>query len=348
MTPGNVCRICGYKFEEENIEESIERHINKKHFLDYQDYYEIITTGTPDEHCWKCGNPRYTISPWLDYFHLPCSCCIDVDNKYHLKELSNTIISKVIEYQNNLLRNRYYQYIISLDFEDRRWFLPKSIPTGADNLMTLKRLRKTRIDKANQIFRVTNILGTSREISSRNLNNLDFEVYDLKLTKDDSLEAWIFEDLGYYIYLPEIIPFDGRHHSRSSILNPLAKRSSKRIKISSTGECIKFYHTQNPTVKSILVMKDSSGKRINLGDLSEMNQWKIKSGILRTKELLSRVFDIYNEIFKYMSWIEDPVFLLNSLSIPIPNLEMGLIFYWSWEDHDYENKGGEIIKLSIL
>ena len=347
MDYGNVCKICGYQLEEENLEESLEQHIKEKHFLEYQDYYEILMLGEPSERCWKCGNPRYTISPWLDYFHLPCSCCIDVDNKYNLEELSKSIREKLHEFQNNILRNRYLEYILSVTQEERHWIIPKSFNTGTENLMTLKKLRKTRIDRNNQIFRVTNILGTSREISSRNLKNLDMEVLDLKVTREDGGEFTI-GDSGYKIYLPEVIPFDGRHHSRSSILNPAAKRSSKRLKIGNSGDCIKFWSTQNPTVKSILSLKDSSGKNINLRDLEEETQWIIKFGILKTKEILGRVFEIYNEIFKYLLWIEDPVFLLNSFEIPNPNLELGMILSWSWEDQDYENKGGEIIKLSIV
>ena len=144
------------------------------------------------------------------------------------------------------------------------------------------------------------------------------EVIDLKVTKEPGGEFTI-GDLGYKIYLPEVIPFDGRHHSRSSILNPAAKRSSKRLKIGNTGECIKFWSTQNPTVKSILSIKDSSNKTINLRDLDGYTQWIIKFGILKTKEIIGRVFEIYNEIFKYLSWIEDPVFLLNSFDLFILN-----------------------------
>lgn len=347
MNYGNICKICGYQFEDGNIEESIEQHIKEKHFIDYQDYYEMIMLGEPSESCWKCGNPRYTISPWLDNFHLPCSCCIDVDNKYSLEELSKSIQGKIQEFQNNILRNRYYQYILSITPEERHWFLPKNFNSGVENLTNLKKLRKIRIDRNNQIFYVTNTLGTSREISSRNLKNLRMEVIDLKVTKEPGGEFTI-GDLGYKIYLPEVIPFDGRHHSRSSILNPAAKRSSKRLKIGNTGECIKFWSTQNPTVKSILSIKDSSNKTINLRDLDGYTQWIIKFGILKTKEIIGRVFEIYNEIFKYLSWIEDPVFLLNSFEIPIPGLELGMILSWSWEDQDYENKGGEIIKLSIV
>lgn len=347
MNYGNICKICGYQFEDGNIEESIEQHIKEKHFIDYQDYYEMIMLGEPSESCWKCGNPRYTISPWLDNFHLPCSCCIDVDNKYSLEELSKSIQGKIQEFQNNILRNRYYQYILSITPEERHWFLPKNFNSGVENLTNLKKLRKIRIDRNNQVFFVTNTLGTSREISSRNLKNLRMEVIDLKVTKEPGGEFTI-GDLGYKIYLPEVIPFDGRHHSRSSILNPAAKRSSKRLKIGNTGECIKFWSTQNPTVKSILSIKDSSNKTINLRDLDGYTQWIIKFGILKTKEIIGRVFEIYNEIFKYLSWIEDPVFLLNSFEIPIPGLELGMILSWSWEDQDYENKGGEIIKLSIV
>ena len=345
MTHGNVCKLCGYQFEEENLEESIEQHLKEKHFLGYQDYYEIITTGEPSGVCWKCGNPRYTISPWLDHFHLPCSCCINFDNKHNLSEIQNEVISVVKGFQGRLLKDKYTQYILSISPQERQRLLPKSFQTISDILLDLKRQKRARIDKSH-LIRVTNILGTSPEISKRNLGNLDLELIDFKVCHlgDGRFEMG---DSGYCIGLPEVTSYDGRHHSRNSILNPAAKRSSKRLKITD-GDCIKFFSTPNPTVRSILALYDKSGKQVSLGDLSEETQWRIKFGILKTKEILSRVFEVYNEILKFIFWMEDPVFLLNSVTLPLPNLEMGMVLKWSWEEHDYENLGGETIKLSIL
>ena len=346
MDLGNICKLCGYEFNNENLEDSIEKHLKEKHFLDYQDYYEIVKTGNPFECCWKCGKPRYTISPWLDMFHLPCTHCVDFNNKHFLQELQESIISNISNFQSCILRNKYYQYVLSLEPEERKRILPKSFSITAENLMNLKKLRKTRIDRSNQIFKVTNPLGTSSEISERNMMNLNLEVIDLKVTKD---ETGIFEigDTGLYISLPEVVKFDIKHHSRNSILNPSSKRSSKRLKMSN-GDCIKFFSTPNPTTKSILLLQNKKGKTINYEDLEEETKWLVKFGILKTREILNRIFEIYNEIFKYLSWVDDHVFLLNSFKSPMPNLELGMIFEWSWENHDYENKGGEIIKLSII
>lgn len=347
MIVGNICKLCGYTFDEENLEESIEKHIKEKHFIDYRDYYEILTTGNIESNCWNCGNPRYMVSPWINNSFLPCSCCIDIDNKHKLKDVQKSIFSIIEEYENNLLRNKYYQYIISLTPEERHNFLPKSIEDLSGILQEIKKYRKTKIDRTGQIFKVIHQLGTSPEISSRNIANLDLEVYDLKVQKmeDGSFKVG---DLDLFIWLPEITNYDNRHHSRNSILNPTAKRSSKRLRFNKTGECIKFYSTPNPTVKSILILKNEKGKNVNLRELSEEIQWFVKFGILKTKEILSRIFEVYNEIFEYLVWIEDPVFILNSLDFPFPNLELGMILRWAWEDHDYENRGGEVIKLSIV
>ena len=347
MGAGNVCRLCGYTFDDENLEESIEKHLKEKHYIDYRDYYEILTTGDIESSCWNCGGPRYMISPWIENSFLPCSCCIDLDNKHKLKEVQDNIFSILSGYQGNLQRNKNYQYIISLTKEERRKFLPKSFEAISITLQEIKKFRKTKIDRSNQVYRIINLPGTSSEVSSRNLGNLDMEVYDLKVQKiEDGL--YKLGDLDIYINLPEVTNYDNRHHSRNSILNPAAKRASKRLRFNNTGECIKFYSPPNPTVKSILTLKDKKGKTINLRDLPDETQWLVKFGVLKTKEILGRVFEVYNEIFKYLSWIEDPVFLLNSLDLPFPNLELGLILSWSWEDQDYEYKGGEVIKLSIL
>ena len=347
MTVGNVCRLCGYSFDDENLEESIEKHIKEKHYIDYRDYYEIITTGDITSNCWNCGGPRYMVSPWIENSFLPCSCCIDFDNKHKLKEVQETITSIISGYQNSLLRNRYYQYILSLTKNERRKLLPKSFEIISGILQEIKKYRKTKIDRSNQIFKVVNQVGTSSEISSRNIENLNLEVYDLKVQKMED-GSYKLGDLDLYVRLPEITTYDNRHHSRNSILNPTAKRASKRLRFNESGECIKFYSPPNQTVKSILILKNKKGKTVNLRDLPEETQWKVKFGILKTKEILGRVFEIYNEILKFLSWIEDPVCILNSLDFPFPNLELGMILSWSWEDQDYENKGGEIIKLSIL
>ena len=339
------CGLCGCSLPCNNLEENLSIHLREKHFIGYQDYCEMILLGHPTESCWKCGKPRYIISPWLDHFHLPCSCQIDPENKRGLQEIQKGIISVIQEYQGNLGRNKFYQYLVSLSPEDRQNLYPKNFKEMTDVLKELKKLEKTRIDKT-QIFKVENILGTSPEISFRNLGNLRITPIDFQVGQDSG--RFILGDTGLSIYLPELIPFDSKHHGRASILNPLATRNTKRLRIGDSKDCIKFYSTPNPSVRSILALKDDSGKTLSLGDLDSETQWKVRFGIIRTKELLTLILDIYNEIFKFLGGIEDSVFLLNSFEIPVPTLDMGMIFSWSWEDQGHENPGGKIIKLSIL
>ena len=118
------------------------------------------------------------------------------------------------------------------------------------------------------------LLFTSSEISSRNIENLDLEVYDLKVQKMED-GSYKLGDLDLYVRLPEITTYDNRHNSRNSILNPTAKRASKRLRFNQSGECIKFYSPPNQTVKSILILKNKKGKTVNLRDLPEETQWKV-------------------------------------------------------------------------
>lgn len=339
------CKLCGYTFQDDNLEESIETHLREDHFIDYKDYYELVVTGNPSEKCWKCGSNRYIITPWLDQFHLPCTDCINYDNRVSMVEMQNEIISVTKNFQRSISKNRFYQYVLSLDSKQRQKFLPKNIESISDNLNTLKKMGKYKIDKS-QLFYIKNITGTSSEISQRNINNLYMEFIDFEVTQEDD-GRFCLGNTGYYISLPQSVEFDSRHHSRNSILNPAAKRSSKRLRIGDNGDCIRFYYTPNPTSRCILQLTDKNNKQIEYTELSDYTKWIIRSCILRTKEIRTRVFEIYNEIFKYISWIKDSVFLSNSISIPI-NTDIGMIFTWSWSEQNTEELGGEVIKLSIL
>lgn len=342
----SACKFCGYIFDDDNLEESIEAHLQEKHYLGYQDYYELITLGSPYVDCWKCGSPRYILSPWKSGVYLPCSCCINPGNKQSILEMRTNIYSGIKEYQSKILKSRYYQYILSLTQIQREKFIPKDIEVQSENLLSLKRRTGNRIDKSS-IFEVTNTLGRSSEISSRNLEALDMNVSELKVSEISS-EVWKIGDTGFFVKLPEVVPFDSKHHSRGSILNQAAKRTTRRLRLSETGECIKFWNVPNLSIKSILCLTDVSGNSVSFQDLSENIKWRIKFGILKTKQILSRVFEIYNELIKYMVYIEDSVFLLNSIEIPISQGNMKIKFMWGWEEYSWESSEENYIKLSII
>lgn len=341
------CKLCGYVFDEEDIEGSIEAHIQEKHFLGYRDYYEVITTGTPYIDCWKCGSPRYAISPYLSGAYLPCYCCVNPGNKQSSQEIKSDFYSKIKEYQGKILKSRYYQYILSLTQSQRENLLPKNIEIQSENLLSLKRRTENRIEKSS-IFQVTNTLGRSSEISSRNLDALGMKVSDLKVSESSS-GMWKIGETGFYVSLPEVIQFDSKHHSRGSILNPAAKRTTRRLRLSESGECIKFWNVSNLIPKTILFLSNGLGELVSFQDLPEETKWKIKFGILKTKPLLTRIFEIYNELLKYVIFLEDSVFLLNSIDIPLSQGTSGFTLTWSWEEYPWEEtKEDTNIKLSIL
>ena len=340
------CKLCGYVFDENNLEESIESHLQEKQYLGYQDYYETVITGVPHVDCWKCGSPRYIISPYLSGTYLPCSCCVNPDNKQNIQEVRSDLYSKIKEYQGKILKSRYYQYVLSSSQSYRERFLPKDIETQSENLLSLKRKTGSRIDKSS-IFRVTHTTGRSSEISSRNINALGMEVSDLKVT-EVSPGLWEIESIGLRVCLPEVVPFDPKHHSRGSILNPAAKRTTRRLRLSETGECIKFWNVPNLSIKTILSISSLNGTQVSYQDLSNEVKWKLRFGILKTKPILSRIFEIYNELLKYITFLEDSVFLLNSIKIPAVQGGLGFKLIWSWEEYSWDSENEGYIKLSIL
>ena len=158
------CKLCGYVFDENNLEESIESHLQEKHYLNYQDYYEVTTTGNPHIECWKCGSPRYILSPYLSGVYLPCSCCVNPGNKQSVQEIRLDFFSKIKEYQGKILKSKYYQYILSLSQQEREKLLPKDIEIQEENLLGIKRMNGARLDKST-IVSITNTLGRSSEIA---------------------------------------------------------------------------------------------------------------------------------------------------------------------------------------
>ena len=341
-----TCKLCGFVFPEDNLEESIENHLQERHFIGYQDYYEIITTEIPFIGCWKCGEPRYILSPILPDIHLPCSCCMNPGNKQGIQEIRGDFFSKIRDYQGKIIKSRYYQYILALSPGQREQLLPKDIKIQSDNLLALKRTSGSRIDKSS-IFTVQSVLGRSPEISARNLGALKMEVTEFKITQDGP-GKWKLGDTGLTLALPEVVPFDPKHHSRGSILNPGAKRTTRRLKLSDSGDCIKFWNSPNLSVKSILFLSDSSGLPVSYQDLSVDLRWKIRAGILKTKPILVRVLEIYNEILKYTEILKDQVFLLNTVEIPGGCGPLNLKLTWGWEDYPWESLDDSYINLSIL
>lgn len=339
-----TCELCGFVFDEDNIEESIESHLQEKHYLGYQDYYEIKTLGTPNISCWKCGSPRYTISPYISGSYLPCSCCINPRSKQGIQEIRQDLFSKIREYQGKLVKSRYYQYAISLSQSQRERLLPKDLEIQSEVLSEIKR-NDIKLDKSS-IFKVNHLLGRSSEISFRNLDALSMEVSEFKAT-EVSPGKWKLGEKDLYLKLPEVVPYDPKHHSRGSILNKSAKRTTRRLKLSETGECIKFWNIPGVGTKTILSLVDGEDKIVQYQDLSEEIRWKIRFGILKTKPILTRVFEIYNELIRYVIGIEDSVFLLNSFKIPSGPSIFNLRLTWSWEDQSCEAEEN-YIKLSIL
>lgn len=344
-----ICNICGQEIPDLCLEENLEKHLREVHFLSYSDYYEIVKLSNQDK-CWKCGSPRYYLSPFLETF-IPCLKCLNPKKSKEIREIRAYIYNEINSYLDLIKKNKHYQYLLSLSPIERSKCLPKSFEKMSEILNELKKKYCVRYEKTN-LIEVKNILGTPGEISERNFNNLSMISHQSSLEqKDNKFVFHLTPHKNLYILPPEIVKFDYRHHSRYSILNRNSTRKSKRIRLDS-GECLKFWMSTNQTVRSIFYILDENGNNLQLGDLEEKDQFRLKQELLVNPVTRTRIIDIYNEIIKYTTVISDSVFLLNTTKLPV-FLKKPLKFILSWSGEDQGNETQEdteeiLVKLSIL
>ena len=333
------CELCGWESEDGSLED----HLGESHFINYRRYYERCIAGGVEETCYRCGYPRYLISPHLSEY-LPCEACGQGCSKRVFEDRKRDVFGIVKEYQDSLSKNRYHQYFLAYSSLD--WILGGILQTGLDLLGKRKKELKLRLDKT--VFPSIEFdSGYPMEISERNLDHIILGIReDIRVVNKSAGRFNIkIGKKEYIICLPEVIDFDIRYHSRHSILNPLSSRSSKRLKLKSqSGDYIKIYGKSDRTILKLL---NKDGEEIRLNSLPEDIQGDIKLVILGWSPIRERVLEVYNEISLYCNFIYDRAFMLSSY--PISNTKE-FKFYFTWTSSEMPNveDSGEIIKLSII
>ena len=335
------CVLCGKEFvSNSHLELDIEEHLREFHFMTYQEYYEMIKTSYSETLCWKCGISRQQLCPYINSYYLPCRSCIS-DKKSDIQEATNTIVEYIKDYQKEIMKNKYYQYLLA-DNNILKAMLPKSFLDISNLLEKLRTRDKLKIGKDSS-FSVTRILGSPIELSERNLRNLNISVSDnISVIKNKIGYEITLGDCSFDVLLQEICEYDVRHHSRHSILNLNSKRNTKKLKMES-GDCIKFWNTKFQNTKSILQIRNKSGDIIDPDSLSDDYFFLLKISILRSKPIMKRVFEVYNEICKYIETLRDSVFIKNTIFLGV-NKNNSLSLTWKPE---LSNEPGQI-NISIL
>lgn len=331
------CRLCG----EEVL--NLPSHLRDFHFMSYSEYYETMKMNPFEGICWKCGLGTFPLSPLLPGISLPCLHCISDLSLAGIEERRQVLFRHIKDYQLKIGRSKFYQYLLSLD--SLSCLYPRNIESGVSVLSSLKDSSRLRIER-DSVIEVESRLGALLEISQRNIQDLEMHLLDVMSLGD---LCFSIGSNQYEILLPESIPYDTKHHSRHSILNPGSKRNTKRLRMKgSSRECIKFFGSSSP-IKSIFKLIDmDTREEKGLEDFTDKERSMIKQIILSSRVSREILMDIYNEIIPYTRFIMDNVFLKNSILIPSQK-DLNLYFTWTnSEIPSYIPDDGDHIKLTVL
>lgn len=300
----NRCPFCNHTFSDLG---DIELHFIYNHFLTMQSYYEMNDSLWNDERCFKCGNPR----PPLTYiepneYSLPCWDCNY--KKYERNQMVDTVLAAIKEYMQKVVKDRYLQMFLVSDlyFE---WTLGH---TYEDFRNVLKSLRKYGRD---EIWFLDWVPGFPKTISKDNIDGIEVknigDWYKVVSNNDEIIiNSW-------KVVLPEIIPFDKRHHSRYNIFNTASSPgTTKRLRLfkEDKDRCIKLYNKgeDSDNTKSIFSVTDLEGKSIQL---SEQDLTVTKLVLMRNKTYIRLICSVVEELVRNAKIYSDAVFLRNTFII---------------------------------
>lgn len=328
------CSGCGKEFTDVF---SFEKHLLEEHFITYKDYCELELMRKKEDNfycikCNKCRNPL-TFLMRNNYF-LPCWECVS-KRKAEKIEAINGIQRDIKEYYDMVLGDRYFQlYII-----DNIYF-NSTLPHDYSEFKQV--LSKLILPSRNDIWFIDWKLGYPKTINLQNLNGLKIinlsDYYKVESSKTTQ------KINNFEILLPDIIPYDVKHFSRYNLINKSSDRRTKRLKLSGSGKCIKFFNNQKSEFKSIFKIINSNTKEeINLDELTYQDYVIIKLALLRNKNYVRLIYDIIFELIKNINTFKDKVFLKNTI-ITNPDKELKLNFTWLPE----KNYSNDYINISIL
>lgn len=326
------CPYCDFKYEELS---ELEQHLLEDHFLSVQSYYEMNhIENQGDGKCYKCGDPRSPLT-YLDptgYF-LPCWNC--VTNKYEKAQFITTIQSAIKDYFSRVIKDRYLQMFLVNDlyFE---WTLSHTYEEFKNVLKNLQKYNR------NKIWFLDWRVGFPKTISTDNLDGIEVKLiddwYEVESGKDQiRINSWI-------VKMPDIIPFDQRHHHRYNILNLSAdSRNTKRLRLKDEkDQCVKFYNSQKESFcKSIFSIVDLDGREVE--SLSEQDLTVTKLVLMRNKTFMKLIWSIFEEVSKNVGIISDSVFLRNTVMINPDKKKLKVNLSWL-----PEKSRDNFINISIL
>lgn len=324
------CPYCDYRYEELS---DLEEHLLTDHFLPIQSYYEMIPREVKggDGKCYKCGSLR----PPLTYlnptgYYLPCWNCIT--NKYEKSQFITMTQSAIKDYYLKVIKDRYLQMFLVSDlyFE---WTLSH---TYEEFKSVLKNLQKY---SRNKIWFLDWKKGFPKTISLENLDAIEVKLID-KWYEVDSGDTEIKIN-SWTVKLPDLIPFDQRHHSRHNILNLSGdSRNTKRLRLKDEkDQCIKFYR-EGP-VKSIFSIIGPTGEPVQ--SLSEQDLTVTKLVLMRNKSFMKLIWSVVEELSKNVGVFSDSVFLRNTITINPEKKKLKVNLSWL-----PEKKRDGFINISIL
>lgn len=333
----STCKICGAKFPDIP---GLEKHLFEDHCLSWQAYSEILlqTKRPEDEFCHRCKTWRQPLTLTIpDPPISPCWSCLS-DRKRVVQEAIGSVISGIREVYSDILGDRYLQLFLVDDIYFHNT-LPHSYGTFKKVLSSLK------LPGRNDIWFVDWLPGYPRVVSEDNLSGT--RIVNLsELYRIESEPSRIEVNGKYQILLPDLVPYDQPHHSRYNIMNPSSERSTKRLKMHDSKDCIKFQPISPDGWVSIFKLTNpKTGTDVDPGKIPFRDYIVLKLCIMRNKNFMRRVYDIIHTIIPEVTEFRDRVFLRSRVKVN-PGKRMSLDF--SWLPHDLTPITPDGIKLSIL
>lgn len=316
--------------------EQFEKELKSKHFMGYRDFCEVklLETNVDDDgFCYRCGNqlePLTYLDP--DFYYCPCWNC-PPKRKSEKEAQTESIIRNMKEFYSNLVGDRYFQLFLVDDIYFKTTF-PHKYEVFKKVVNSLDPPGRS------DIWFLDWIPGYPKTISMDNLTGI--KIVNLTSLYDNiSLEKDMITIGDYEIRYPEFIPFENKHHSRYSILNPNGDRRGKRLKLG--DQSVKFFNTEDENTKSIFKLyKD--GNEMPIRNLTYQDYVIIKLALMRNKAFIKLVFDIVLEMSRFVGTVRDSVFLKNTVVLD-PAKETGLNLLWTPIS---EYKTSEFINISII
>jgi len=299
----------------------------KSHSLRYQDYVELGMLGLGNSKI--CPNCNKKLEP-LTYmitnsYKLPCWNCVGSERI----ELVGSVEREIKDYYNRVLGDRYLQLFLI----DPIYF-ESTLTHSYDGFKEI--LGCLSLPSRKDIWFVDWELGYPRTICKENLNGIKIVNLSRFYKIESSQNLLKVNDIT--VCPPEIVEYGAsKHRSRFDVLNPKSERLTKRLRLGTTNECIKFYKTS-----SIFQLNDEEGIELEPDTLNKLGLLVVKLSLLRNKTYTRKIFEIIYNCLPSIGVFNDKVFLKNRV-VCNPTKDLELVFTWLPEKVE-ENK----INISIL